>query len=122
MFRIFSREGKIEKVISKIPVKQGNKTVLIDPANVLYIMASGYYAEIYTTSGKYVLRESLNNLEEQLERESFFRIHRSTIVNIDQVKEIVHSEYSEVDARMNDGKLLHISKSNKKEFLEKLGI
>ncbi len=122
MFRIFSLEGKTEKIASKIPVKQGNKTVLIDPANVLYIIASGYYAEIYTTSGKYVLRESLSNLEEQLERESFFRIHRSTIVNIDQVKEIVHSEYSEVDARMNDGKLLHISKSNKKEFLEKLGI
>ena len=103
-------------------MKQGNKTVLIDPRNILYIIASGYYAEIYTTLGKYVLRESLNNLEEQLSRQAFFRIHRSTIVNIDQVKEIVHSEYSEVDAKMNDNKLLHISKSNKKEFLEKLGI
>ena len=49
MFRIFSLEGKTEKMVNKIPVKQGNKTVLIDPANVLYIMASGYYAEIYTT-------------------------------------------------------------------------
>ncbi|WP_029034595.1 LytR/AlgR family response regulator transcription factor [Salinimicrobium terrae] len=122
MFRIYSLEKKTEKRIAKIPVKQGNKTVLIDPRNILYIIASGYYAEIYTTSGKYVLRESLNNLEEQLEEASFFRIHRSTIVNLDQVKEIVHSDYSEVDARMNDDKLLHISKSNKKEFLEKLGI
>lgn len=122
MFRLFSQENVDLKAASKIPVKQGNKTVLLDPKNILYIIASGYYAEIYTGTGKYVLRESLSNLEEQLGNHSFFRIHRSTIVNIQQVKEIVHSEYSEVDARMNDDKLLHISKSNKKEFLEKLGI
>lgn len=122
LFKVFSKESSAEKPAHKIPVKQGNKTVLIDPKNILYIIASGYYAEIYTGVGKYVLRESLSNLEEQLDKNSFFRIHRSTIINIDQVKEIVHSDYSEVDARMNDGKLLHISKSNKKEFLEKLGI
>ena len=122
MFKVFSQERRTEKNNTKIPVKQGNKTILIDPRNVLYIIASGYYAEIYTTSGKYLLRESLNNMEGQLDQRSFFRIHRSTIVNLDQVKEIVHSDYSEVDARMNDDKLLHISKSNKKEFLEKLGI
>lgn len=124
LFSLYSKSTApiSSKPVSKIPVKQGNKTVLIDPRNILYIIASGYYAEIFTTSGKYVLRESLSNLEEQLVQDIFFRIHRSTIVNIDQVKEIVHSEYSEVDARMNDDKLLHISKSNKKEFLEKLGI
>ncbi len=121
LFRIFSKEAQQGK-ISKIPVKQGNKTVLIDPPDILYIIASGYYAEIYTSDGKFVLRESLNNLEEQLQGGNFYRIHRSTIVNVNHVKEIVHSDYSEVDARMKDNKLLHISKSNKKEFLEKLGI
>lgn len=122
LFTIYSGTTGKTQLASKIPVKQGNKTVLIEPGNILYIIASGYYAEIYTTSGKFVLRESLNNLEEQLSKNIFFRIHRSSIVNMDQVKEIVHSEYSEIDARMIDGKLLHISKSNKKEFLEKLGI
>jgi two-component system, LytTR family, response regulator len=119
---VFSNTTGNSKPTTKIPVKQGNKTVLIDTKNILYIIASGYYAEIYTSSGKYVLRESLNNLGEQLDRNLFFRIHRSTIVNIGEVKEIVHSEYSEVDARMTDNKLLHISKSNKKEFFEQLGI
>lgn len=122
LFRIYSRETKIAAPSVKIPVKQGNKTVLIHPGNILYILASGYYAEIYTPEKKYVLRESLSNLMEILDLNIFFRIHRSTIVNINQVKEIVHSEYSEIDARMTDNKLLHISKSHKKEFLEKLGI
>lgn len=124
LLAVYSQDSEKSRLkpITRIPVKLGNKTVLIDPKKILYITASGYYAEIYTSSGKYVLRESLNNLEQLLDAGSFYRIHRSTIVNIRQVKEIVHSDFSEVDARMNDDKLLHISKSNKKEFLEKLGI
>ncbi len=122
LFAIYSGSMESSRQEVKLPVKQGNKTLLLEPRNIFYIIASGYYAEIYTSSGKYMLRESLSNLEEQLPKIRFFRIHRSTIVNLDEVKEIVHSEYSEVDARMSDNKLLHISKSNKKEFLEKLGI
>ncbi|MCM8570616.1 LytTR family DNA-binding domain-containing protein [Gramella jeungdoensis] len=108
--------------VSKIPVKQGNKTALVDPKDILYILASGYYAELYVKSKKHVLRESLNNLEEILDENVFVRIHRSTIVNLNFVEEIVHSDYSEIDAKMTDGKLLHVSKSHKKEFMEKIGI
>lgn len=122
LFKVYSKESEVYSPPVRIPVKQGNKTILINPDDVLYIIASGYYAEIYTSEKKYVLRESLSNLDEMLDDNKFFRIHRSTIVNMNHVKEIVHSEYSEIDARMTDGKLLHISKSHKKEFLDKLGI
>ena len=105
-----------------MPIKQGNKTVLLDPADIMYITASGYYAEIFMENKKYVLRESLNNLCETLDSNKFVRIHRSSIVNLQHVKEIVHSEFSEIDARMADNSLLHISKTYKKDFLEKVGI
>ncbi|MDT0688816.1 LytTR family DNA-binding domain-containing protein [Salegentibacter sp. F188] len=122
LFNIYSRETKGGSSPVKIPVKQGNKTMLLDPSEISYIIASGCYAEIFTSNKKFVLRESLNNLEEMLDTNIFFRIHRSTILNLNHVKEIVHSDYSEIDARMTDDKLLHISKSNKKQFLEKIGI
>lgn len=122
LFLIYSKENKMSSPPVKIPVKQGNKTTLINPADILYILASGYYSEIYTASKKFVLRESLSNLMAIIDSGIFFRIHRSAIINVNYVKELVHSEYSEVDVRMTDDKLLHISKSNKKEFLEKLGI
>ncbi len=121
LFHIYSKEIKSSSPV-RIPVKQGNKTALINPENILYIVAAGYYAEIFTANNKYVLRESLGNLMTLLDSGLFFRIHRSAIVNVNYVKELVHSGYSEVDVRMTDDKLLHISKSNKKEFLEKLGI
>ncbi len=122
LFLLYSETSHSPSTSMKIPVKQGNKTALVNPGDILYILASGYYVEIYTKDQKHVLRESLGNLMGSLDDHLFFRIHRSAIVNINQVKELVHSEYSEVDVRMTDDKLLHISKSNKKEFLEKLGI
>lgn len=122
LFLIYSQEKKMPSPPVKIPVKQGNKTNLINPVDILYILASGYHSEIYTANKKYVLRESLVNLMTIIDSDLFFRIHRSAIVNVNYVKELVHSEYSEVDVKMTDDKLLHISKSHKKEFLEKLGI
>ncbi|MCB7479712.1 LytR/AlgR family response regulator transcription factor [Christiangramia sediminis] len=121
-FHEYSKGGLRLNSVSKIPVKQGNKTALVDPKDILYIQASGYYAEIFVESRKYVLRESLNNLGEILDSNIFIRIHRSTIANLNYVNEIIHSDYSEIDAKMTDGKLLHVSKSHKKEFLEKIGI
>ena len=122
LFRMYSEDIKKPGPALKLPVKQGNKTILINPQEISYILASGYYAEIYVEDKKYLLRETLNNLDEFLDNQRFFRIHRSAIVNLDFVKEIVHSEYAEVDVRMKDNKLLRISKSHKKEFFEKLGI
>lgn len=121
LFRIYSEETKSTSPF-KIPVKQGNKTVLLDPVNIIYITASGYYSEIFTRDKKYVLRESLYNLDKLLDSHHFFRIHRSAIINVDHLKEIVHSEFSEIDARMSDDTLLHVSKAKKKQFLEKIGI
>lgn len=117
----YTRENKLAPA-ARIPIKLGNKTYLLPPSNISYIIASGYYAEIYTADKKLVIRESLNNLEDILDTNNFIRIHRSTIININQIKEIVHSGYSEIDARMNDDKLLRISKSNKKQFLKLIGL
>lgn len=121
LFTVFA--GDLEKKETpKLAVKQGNKTILLKPSDIIYIVASGYYVEIYVEKQKYLLRESLTNLTDLFKREHFFRIHRSVLINLDSVKEIVHSDFGEMDVRMSDGKLLRISKANKKELYSKLGI
>lgn len=121
LFSIYAQEGKNRSPV-KIPVKQGNKTILLRPSDIIYIIASGYYAEIFTSNKKYVLRESLSNMMNMLDETVFFRIHRSTIVNMNHAKEIIHSDFSELDVKMTDDKLLHVSKSNRKDFLERIGV
>ncbi len=120
-FKLNIEEKKKQKPL-RIPVKLGNRTILLESENIKYICASGSYAEIYTAENKYLLREPLNNFIELLGKKNFIRIHRSAIVNINFIKEIVHSEYSELDVRMKDNKLIRVSKSNKKDLLLLLGI
>lgn len=116
--------SKNEKQISltKFPIKLGNKVVFIDSKEIKYIVASGYYAEIHTNEKKHLLRESLTNLTQDLNPSKFVRIHRSTIINLDYIKELIHSNYGEIDVKMSDNNLFRISRSFKKEFLNKMGL
>ncbi len=68
------------------------------------------------------MRQSLNNLMELLDEDSFVRIHRSTIVSKVFIQEIIHSDYAEIDIKMLDGKSFRVSRSKKKEVLEFLGL
>jgi len=106
----------------KLPIKLGNKVSFITTKDVKYILASGYYAEIFTFEKKHLLRESLNNLIQTLDKEKFIRIHRSTIINLNEVEGLISSNYGEIDVKMSDNKLFRISKSYKKEFLTKMGL
>ena len=107
---------------TKLAIKANGKISFINKDDIKYILASGYYAEIFTEQKKYVLRESLNSLFNQLKSFQFERIHRSTIINTSLIKEVLYSNYGEIDVKMQDDKLFRISKTYKKEFQKKMGI
>lgn len=106
----------------KLAIKSNGKISFIDKDAIKYIMVTGNYAEIYTDQKKYLLREPLNVLIDQLNPSKFIRIHRSAIINVSYMKEVIYSNYSEVDVKMSDEKLFRISKTYKKDFQKKLGV
>lgn len=105
-----------------IPIPLKNKTIFIKTDEILYVMASNSYVEIFTKDNKYLLRNTISNIKEELSSPFFFRIHRSTIINLEFIKELIHSDYGEVDVRMKDMQQFRISRSYKKEFLTKIGL
>ncbi|WP_298423991.1 LytTR family DNA-binding domain-containing protein [uncultured Kordia sp.] len=105
-----------------LPIRTGNKVHFVTITDIMYITASSYYAEIHTKHKKYVLRMSLTKLIQKLNPNTFARIHRSTILNIAYISELIHSNFGELDVRMKDHHIFRISKTYKKEFLNKIGI
>lgn len=105
-----------------LPIRTGNKVHFVTTSDIICITASSYYAEIHTEHKKYVLRTSLTKLIQKLNPNTFARIHRSTIINIAYINELIHSNFGELDIRMKDHKIFRISKTYKKEFLHKIGI
>lgn len=113
---------KDDQALVHIPVKISNRVYFVKVDDINYISASGYYAELYVDKQKHLIRESLTNLIKNLPSDKFLRIHRSTIVNKDFIKELVSIGYGEYELKMNNGKLLKLSKSYKNYFLVNMGL
>ncbi len=65
---------------------RGDDVTLIHVDDILYFQAGDKYTSVYTRDGESVIRLSLKELEEQLDGERFWRIHRGTIVNVGHIE------------------------------------
>ena len=69
-----------------IKIRKLNKVSWLKPSDICYCRAERCYVHIFLKSGdSHVRCESLKNLEARLQQQSFFRCHRSFLVNMDEV-------------------------------------
>lgn len=109
------------KYVERLLIKSGGRAFFLKTEEIDWISAEGKYVRLHSGRESYLLRESLGALESQLNPTQFLRIHRSTIVNIDHVKELqpwFHHEYQVV---LRDGTELMLSRSCRKKLAELLG-
>ena len=105
---------KIQRV-KKISVPTSNGTEFISVDEILYLTAERSYCKILFTNNKSILvSKSLNEIEELLPYEKFFRIHKSHTVNLSYVKKHIKTDGGVVE--LSDGTKLYISRSKKDEF------
>lgn len=88
------QEAEVEAVIQpvrfeKIPTKVNEKIVLFDPPEIDFIESSDGQSKLYIKGEIYQSMFTLNELEERLQPFGFFRCHRSYIVNLQKVREVV---------------------------------
>ncbi len=113
----------IDSTTQKIPIKLSNKYYFVSSDEIKYLKASGSYVEIHTIDHrKHLCRSTLNGLTQMLEPKSFFRINRSTTINVELIKEVIREGYGEYFVKMLDGKSFTVSKRHKIGFFEKLNI
>ena len=77
--------GRYEKLIN---VKDRGQIFRVDVESIEHIEAAGDYMCIYTGDNSLILRETMKDLERRLDPRVFQRVHRSTIVNLDQVRQV----------------------------------
>lgn len=95
---------------SKLAIKDGYETVIIDFNDINYIEAEGNYINIFCINKKLVSRQSIDSVLRDLDEASFFRIQRSYIVNLTKV-----ARYSKKDLLIGEI-TLPISKNSIDEF------
>jgi two-component system, LytTR family, response regulator len=105
----------------RIVLKNGGRITFLEVASIDWIEAADYVVRLHAGGATHVLREPISDLERRLDPRRFFRIHRSTIVNLASVKEmqpLFHGEYAVI---MRDGTRLRLSRSRRDRLQSLLG-
>jgi two-component system LytT family response regulator len=101
---------------SRFLIPERDKTVIVEAEEIDWIEAADYYVSVHTKNKSHLLRQSMEQIEKQLDPQRFFRIHRSAIVNIDRVREIHPLFRGDCALVLADGKQLKLSRSRRKDF------
>lgn len=115
---------KKENYLKRLLVKRGDRIHLIRLDDIIWIEAASYYVRLHVGEGeedeKYLMRITMKKLEKRLDPRKFLRIHRSTIVNIDCIKEIQSWFNKEYMVILNNNEKLVVSRTYKDKVFNRL--
>jgi two-component system, LytTR family, response regulator len=96
---------------SRLMIRSSGKISLLDVDQIDWIEAHGDYVIIHAGRRKELLRETISRMAERLDDRLFVRIHRSTIVRIDRVKELQPLFSGDYAVHLDNGATLTLSRS-----------
>ncbi len=108
--------------LSKIPTVQGQQIVFVDAERLLRLTADGHYTRVVTAEGSRFCNLSIGDLEARLDPEHFLRVHRSHIVNLRAVQELVRHDGRLVVRLAGGGEAVPVSRSSSADLLDRLGL
>ena len=80
----------IKKELIKLPVWKDERIFLCALSDISFLSAEDGYVKVCTSDGEsYISKETLSYFDEKLDQEKFFRCHKSFIVNIEKIKEVI---------------------------------
>lgn len=108
------------KYLTRVAVKRAGRVLFLKTGEIDWIEAAGNYVNLHVGRESYLLRGRMSELEKRFDPEQFFRIHRSTIVNLDRVKELQLLFKGEGVVVLKDGRRLSASRSCSRRLQELL--
>ena len=107
-----------KKYLERLVVKSVGRVFFLKTEEIDWIEASGNYLKLHVGRDSHMIRETMNSIEAKLDPSQFMRIHRSTIVNIDRIKELHPMFSGDYSAILRDGTELALSRNYRERFLE----
>jgi len=111
-----------EEPLERIAVRAKGKVTFVRAADVTHVQAAGNYARVHAGKESHLIRQTLSDLEAKLDARRFVRIHRSTIVAIDAIREIRPWFGGDSIVVLNDGTELTLSRTFRDRAAPRLGL
>ncbi len=117
---MLAERSQPERHLDRFLVRGSDRFYFVRVDTVDWIEAAGNYARLHADDGAHLVRQTMKGLEHELDPERFVRIHRSTIINIDQVAEIRPLFSGEHLVQLKSGVELTLSKTFRDRLLHSL--
>ena len=116
-----TRGSRIEEAASDaLVIKSAGRIFFLAVEEIDWVEAADNYVRIHAGSKGHLMRETLQSLEGRLDPAKFLRIHRSTIVNIDRIRELQPMFHGDYAVRLRDGTELTLSRNYRNNLGESL--
>jgi two-component system LytT family response regulator len=112
---------KERKILDRLLVKSEGRIFFLSTPEIDFVEAAGNYMKLHVAEETYLMRETMSGMEGRLPEERFVRIHRSTIVNLERIKELQPAFNGEFSVILKGGQELKLSRKYRRELEEKIG-
>ena len=118
-----SLQPAAKRQLRKIPTIKQNRVLLVDVSHVSFIRSEGHYTWVHTSQGGQFCNITIGDLESRLDPNLFLRVHRSYIVNLSMVDEIVRDDGRIILRMMGSTPVeIPVSRSSAARLMEHLGL
>ncbi|MFK8010436.1 MAG: LytR/AlgR family response regulator transcription factor [Marinicellaceae bacterium] len=116
---IVSEQNNSSKQTDKLLIKKKGKEFIINLNNVSSIESGGNYIYIHSNNEVYPMRSTMNKMLKKLDHNQFMRVHRSYIINLDFIKEIISPENQVYKITMKNNATVPLSRKYRNQLLNK---
>lgn len=103
-----------------ITLTKGTKNILLPTSSIFYIKANSPYIAYHTSAGKYLQLNTLKSIQSELDPDQSIRIHKSTLINMNEVQGFKSRLNGDYDIVLKNGESLRLSRGYSKAFKEKI--
>jgi two-component system, LytTR family, response regulator len=107
--------------LERLVIKAAGRITFLSTDEINWIEADDKYVHLHTSKVSPMVRQTLSAMQAQLDPEKFRRVHRSAIVNVEQIKELQPLFSGEYSILLQDGTKLTLSRNYKDKLFDLLG-
>jgi len=106
------------RYLERLVVKAGGRVYFVKAEEIDWVEAAGNYVNLHVGNETHLLRETMGHLETRLDPQRFVRIHRSTLVHLDRIKELQPLFNGDYTVILRNGSALTLSRTYRDRLLE----
>ncbi len=114
LLQLLSVHADAPKPVRRFMIKSHQQITFVKAEDINWIEAAGNYVNLHTATSTHLLRQKMKEIEGKLDPALFLRIHRSSIINMDRVRDLRQTFNGEYEVRLQGGQKLTMSRNYRK--------